>query len=121
MTLTVQTFVCPRCKRGEFRSLPGVDGKAFCPWCGDAVTASDAPPPAPAPEPAPPAAAAPPDPLVPVLREEIAEQTRRRERAESDLRQELERKKDIKQAVMEEMGRLAAQLGEAHDLLSRKE
>ncbi len=39
MPTGVQVFSCPKCKRGEFRSLPGPDGKAFCPWCGGRVSA----------------------------------------------------------------------------------
>jgi len=117
MTLTVQTFMCPRCRRGEFRSLPGQDGKAFCPWCGDAVAASDAPPPPP-PAPEPPAVS-PPRASAPL--EDVAELKRRCERAESALQQELDKKEGIKRAVMGEMGRQAAQLGEARDLLRRKE
>jgi len=136
MTLTIQAFTCPRCKRGEFRSLPGTDGKAYCPWCGDAVAGGVAPgsdPPS-----APEGAAAPvvtatldellervarnaPEDAVRALRERLADLNRKREQAESDLRQELDKKVLIKKAVMEEVGRLGSQMGETKVRLKQTE
>ncbi len=145
MTVLVQTFTCARCNRGEFRSLPGLDGKAFCPWCGDAVTGGVAtPPPAlpPAPAPAPPPAVSVPEaPLVDAgidqlldrvgrtapeellraLRARIAEMSRACEEAGAELRRELEKKQEIKRAVMEEVGRLGSQLGDTKTQLHKKD
>lgn len=127
MSLTVQVFTCPKCNRGEFRSLPGPDGKAFCPWCGDGVAGGIAPP-----TPAPPA----PEPVASTapalvsetrvvddgpLRERVAELTRRCEQAEGELQRELDKKQQIKQAVALEMKRLEAVAAESRTLLLRKE
>lgn len=104
--MTVQVFLCPRCKAGEFRSLPGPDGKAFCPWCGEAVEA----------------AAAPEAPAAPTSdAERIAELTRRCERAEAELAKELERKQGIKKVVGEELGKLESRLDETKVRLRKKE
>jgi chromosome segregation ATPase len=119
MTLMVHTFSCPRCKRGDFRSLPGADGKAFCPWCGDAVSAAAAPgAPDPAPAAPPPAAEPPGDGA---LRERLAALERRCEQAESELRRELEKKEGIKRAVSVELGRLNSELGETRLRLKKTE
>jgi DNA repair exonuclease SbcCD ATPase subunit len=132
MTPIVQMFTCPRCNRGEFRSLPGDDGKAYCPWCGDMVTGGVAtPPPAPAAS-APETPVAPGAPVdgaartaaegdVPALRARAEALDRMYEQVKSELRQELDKKELIKKAVMEEVGRLGAQLGEAKALLERKD
>src|SRR6185295_1406178 len=101
MPMEVQSFTCPRCRKGEFRSLPGPNGKAYCPWCGDAVapgSTASTPAPGPLPEfsleelanriagqiaaPPPPAAPAP----SPDLEARLAESERRREAAETELR-----------------------------------
>jgi chromosome segregation ATPase len=136
MTLTIQAFTCPRCNRGEFRSLPGTDGKAYCPWCGDAVLGSVAP--GSDPLSAPEGAAAPvvtatleellervarnaPEDAVRALRDRLADLNRKREQAESDLRQELDKKVLIKKAVMEEVGRLGSQMGETRVRLKQTE
>jgi chromosome segregation ATPase len=133
MSTTVQTFTCPRCARGEFRSLPGTDGKAYCPWCGDAVTGGVAPPPAPVP--AAPVAEAPaslddviarvaanaPEDAVRALRDRVAELNRACEQAQADLRRELEKKDAIKQAVIKEVERLGSRLDETKVLHQRKE
>ncbi len=148
MTYVVQTFSCPRCNRGEFRSLPGPDGKAFCPWCGDAVSggvAAAPPPPPPAPPRAAVAAPAPvavPDPplassdlaqlldrvarsapedVVRALRERIADMSRACEETSAELREEVDKKLEIKRAVLEEVGRLGSQLAEAKGQAQRKE
>lgn len=135
MSSGVQSYSCPRCRRGEFRSLSGSDGKAFCPWCGDAVSelaAAPTPPPdTPAPaEPASYAALAqrvatrPPD-RVEVRPddglERLAEAERRRELAETVLRRELEKKQEIRKAVADELGRLEAQLAETKLRVRRKD
>jgi DNA repair exonuclease SbcCD ATPase subunit len=145
----VPTFTCPRCRRGEFRSLPGPSGKAFCPWCGNAVEPRPAPPAnqaapppvllsleelaeqisghtkrRPAPEPAPEAPvrpSAPPPVARPDLEARLAESERRREAAEADLRKELEKKQEIKKAVLIEMGRLESQIAEANARSRRKD
>ena len=131
LTSAVQTFTCPRCARGEFRSLPGPEGKAFCPWCGDAVTGGVTPPPAPVP--AAPAASASleeliarvaanaPEDAVRALRERVTELNRVCEQAQSDLRNELAKKEGIKQAVMKEVERLGSRLDETKVLHQRKE
>lgn len=106
--MPVQTFACPRCKAGEFRSLPGPDGRAFCPWCGEAVEAAAAPP---VPEAVAPMSDA----------ERIAELTRRCERAEAELARELEKKQGIKKVVVEEMGKLETRLDETKVRLRKKE
>jgi len=131
MPMEVQSFTCPRCRRGEFRSIPGPDGKAFCPWCGDSVgPGSAAPESAPLPEfsleelaeriaskyAAPPTAQAAPD-----LDTRLAESERRREAAEAELRRELEKKQEIKKAVQAEIARLEAELAEARDRVRRKD
>jgi chromosome segregation ATPase len=121
MTSGIRTFTCPRCRRGEFRSLPGPDGRAFCPWCGDAVgDGRPSAPAAPAPSPEP-AAEAPREaaPAVDVGR--LAELERRCEQAEAELRRELEKKQEIKKAVTAEMTRLEAQLAEANVRLQRRD
>ena len=127
----IQTFTCPRCQRGEFRSLPGPNGNAFCPWCGDAV---GEPTPAAGPAPLPefsledlakrvagqiagPSAS----PGSPGLEARLDESERRREAAEAELRRELERKQAIKKAVQAEVGRLEAELAEARDRIRRKD
>ena len=131
MPMGVQTFTCPRCRRGDFRSLPLPDGKAYCPWCGDLVTsgADPAPPATPAPTPAP-APAPSPAPAVPrdgsegelrALRDQVADLTRRCEAADAELRHERDRKQEIKKAVMEEVGQLTSRLTEQQALLQRKE
>jgi chromosome segregation ATPase len=134
MAEAVQIFSCARCNRGGFRSLPGPDGKAFCPWCGDRVSASAAPPPTP--EVSVPAPAAPtpgldqvidriakeaPEIALRSLREHVAEVERKCEQAESELRKELEKKQEIKRAVMAEMGQVGSQLAEAKAQLQRKD
>lgn len=83
----------------------------------------EAPPPSPnlAPEPAPIAAPAAPDVDVRALRDRLAEVERRCEQAESELRRELDKKQEIKRAVMAEMGQLASQLADAKKLLQQKE
>jgi chromosome segregation ATPase len=106
--MPVQTFECPRCKAGAFRSLPNPDGKAFCPWCGEAVEAAAAPP---VPEAVAPTSDA----------ERIAELTRRCERAEAELARELEKKQGIKKVVSEEMGKLETRLDETKVRLRKKE
>jgi len=133
MPTEVQTFTCPRCQKGEFRSLPGPNGKAFCPWCGAAV-APGSPTPAPAPAPPPefsledlakriagqiasPAAA----PVAPDLEARLAESERRREAAEAELRRELDKKQGIKKAVLSEVGRLEAELTDARNRIRRKD
>lgn len=136
MPTEVQSYSCPRCKRGEFRSLPGPDGKAFCPWCGDAVSeraaAPKSPPETSAPaEPASYAAlaqrvASRPQSGGTEVRlddgpDRIAEAERRREQAEAELRRELEKKQEIRKAVAEELGRLEAQVAEAKLGIRRKE
>jgi chromosome segregation ATPase len=138
MPPSVQSFSCPRCKRGEFRSLPGPDGKAFCPWCGDAVAGGPAASPLPATPPAVLATEASlgsaglgqvqgnnavevPEAVVRVVRERIAELERRSEQAEADLRREQEKKQEIKKAVMAELGQLGSQLDQTKELLRRKE
>lgn len=125
---TVQLFSCPRCNRGEFRSLPGADGKAFCPWCGDAVNGGSTPPPefapptpTPPPETLPPTATPPPIDETPVLRERVTTLTRRVEQTESELRQEQERRQGIKKVVLEEVGRLKTQLAESQAALQAKD
>lgn len=118
--MAVQTFSCPACRGGEFRSLPGPDGKAFCPWCGVAVTggtATSAVEAAPAPVPAAPA---PPPAADPELRERLTTLQRRSEQAEAELQRELDKKETIKRAVSVEMGRLAAQLAEAREQHARE-
>jgi DNA repair exonuclease SbcCD ATPase subunit len=145
----VPTFTCPRCQRGEFRSLPGPSGKAFCPWCGIAVEprpspaqSADqaAPPPVllsleelaeqisghtkrrPAPVPESPARPLPPPPVPrPDLEARLAESERRREAAEAELRKELEKKQEIKKAVLAEMGRLESQIADANARVRRKD
>jgi len=129
MSPSVQLFSCPRCKGGDFRSLPGPDGSAFCPWCGNSVAAGAAPPPppsspqvAPVPEPAVGSGAQDAsEAVVRALRDRIAELDRKCGRAESDLRQELDKKQEIKKAVLAELGRLESQLSEMKALLQRKE
>jgi chromosome segregation ATPase len=123
MSPEVQAFVCPRCKRGEFRSLPGPSGKAFCPWCGDAVEAG---PPAPAAPPAPPSApAAPPPPPPPsptaALEARLAESERRRDLAETELKKELDKKLEIKKVVLNEMARMEASIADANARVRRKD
>lgn len=137
MPMEVQSFTCPRCRKGEFRSLPGPNGKAFCPWCGDAV-ASGAPKPDPGPLPefsleelanriagqiaAPPAApTAPAAPASPDLAARLAESERRRDAAEAELRKELEKKQEIKKAVLAEVNRLEAELADARNRIRRKD
>jgi chromosome segregation ATPase len=131
----VQVFSCPRCNRGGFRSLPGPDGKAFCPWCGDRVAASTAPPPPPVSDPAPITAPASsgldqvldrvakdaPEVALRALRDRLAEVERKCEQAESELRRELDKKQEIKRAVMAELGQLASQLAESKALLQKKD
>ncbi|HEX7897924.1 MAG TPA: hypothetical protein VF950_09205, partial [Planctomycetota bacterium] len=143
MTFTIQMFNCPRCKRGDFRCLPGVDGKAYCPWCGDAITGGAAVPPSPPPPPPTSAPAAPPPDLslatatleqllervdrngevdvVRVLRERVGELSRAREKAESDLRQELDKKDRIKKVVIQEVEKLGSEVGETKLRLRKKE
>lgn len=132
MPMEVQSYTCPRCRRGEFRSLPGPNGKAFCPWCGDAVApgspgAAAASPPEFSLEElatriagqiAPPAASA---QTAPDLETRLAESERRREAAEQELRRELEKKQEIKKAVISEVGRLEAELAEARERIRRKD
>lgn len=102
--MAVQTFLCPSCKAGEFRSLPGPDGKAFCPWCGGAVeSAPEAPPPEPEP---------------PMTLESLKE---RAERAEAELARELDKRKGIKKVVAEELGKLESRLDETKVRLRKKE
>lgn len=137
-------FACPRCRRGEFRSLAGPGGKAFCPWCGDAVEAT-VPPPDPGPpleqfsleelatrlsgqsggpavtvSSASPTPAAPPPPQT-GLEARLAESERRRSLVEAELKKELEKKQEIKKAVLSEMGRLEAALAEAQARVRRKD
>lgn len=149
MSPTVQTFTCPRCRRGEFRSAQGPGGKAFCPWCGDAVAAAtptsepaaDAPPleqfsleelaarlsgqptaPVTATSAAPamtPAPAAPPPSSG--LEARLAESERRRELAEAELQRELDKKQGIKMAVLAEIARLEASVEEANARVRRKD
>src|SRR5882672_1324770 len=108
MRTGVQSFACPRCRRGEFRSLPGPGGKAFCPWCGDTVAASSISGSVPADEapseafslvdiaeqiagraPKAPGPAAPPSPD---QEARLADSERRRELAETELRKEQEKR-----------------------------
>ena len=129
--MEVQSFTCPRCQRGQFRALPGENGKAFCPWCGDAVTGgSSSPAGAPMPEfsqedlakpPAGPIAAPAAAPESPDLETRLAESERRREAAESALRRELEKRQEIKKAVQSEMGRLEAELSETRTRVRRRD
>jgi len=130
MTGGVQLFSCPRCRRGEFRSLPGQDGKAFCPWCGDAVsTVGSAPSSLPfSTEPtslvelAERMAAAAPDPGSEAgLRARLEDSERRREQAETELRREQDKKQEIKKAVQQELGRLEAELTETKARLRKKD
>jgi len=146
----VQMYSCPRCQRGQFRAFPALNGKAFCPWCGDAVapvaapdaSAADDPP---LPElsleelanrmsggPAAPATITsapttvstrplPAAPAAPDLQARLAESERRREAAEAELRKELDKKAEIKKAVVAEVGRLEAELAEARDRVRRKD
>jgi len=126
MSVAVQVFSCPRCNRGGFRSLPGPDGKAHCPWCGDRVASGTDLPLPPAPEPA--ATASPADRLgddaseiaVRALRDRVAELERKCQLAEADLRRELDKKQEIKRAVLAEMGQLSSQLTESKALLKQK-
>jgi chromosome segregation ATPase len=129
--MQVQSFTCPRCKRGEFRALPGLNGKAFCPWCGDAVEPGS-PSPAAAPTPefslgdfaerslgpiaAPPAAPASYD-----LESRLAESERRREAAEAELRRELEKRQEIKKVVVSEIGRLEAELADCQNRIRKRD
>jgi chromosome segregation ATPase len=135
MSIAVQIFSCPHCKRGGFRSLPGPDGKAHCPWCGDRVAADTAAPPPPVPEVAPtPVIGSPdlsqiidrvakdaPEVAVRALRDRLAEVERKCEQAESELRRELDKKQEIKRAVLAEMGQLGSQLSESKALLQRRD
>ncbi len=133
MTEAVQIFSCARCNRGGFRSLPGPDGKAFCPWCGDRVSASAAPPPAADPVPSAPVASVGLDQVIDrvakdapeialrALREHVSEVERKCEQAEAELRRELDKKHEIKRAVMAEMGQIGSQLTETQARLQRKE
>src|SRR5436190_17430482 len=128
-------FTCPRCRRGEFRSLPGPGGKAFCPWCGDAVAAKalgtdtgpslqqfslsgQAPGPAVTLSSGTPSAA---PPSQSGLEARLAESERRRELAEAELKKEVEKKQEIKKAVMAEVGRLEASLADANARVRRKD
>jgi hypothetical protein len=150
MSPEVQAFTCPRCRRGEFRSLPGPSGKAFCPWCGDAVEAASPPPAAaaaPLPEvfsleelarrivdrnfesPAAPAASpvpaaaprpAPPSPTA-ALEARLAESERRRDLAETELQKELGKKQEIKKVVLNEMSRMEAAIADANARVRRKD
>lgn len=114
MSAVVQVFSCPRCNRGGFRSLPGTDGKAHCPWCGDRVLAGGSAPAEPAPDPTPTPVSG--SPAIPEadLRDRVA-------RLEADLRREQEKKQEIKRAVMVEMAQLTAQATEAKSQLQAKE
>jgi len=134
MPVEVLSYTCPKCRRGAFRSLPGADGKAYCPWCGDAVAAGPLEPPPPptaemfslvdlakriagdVPNPA-----APSGPPSPDLQARIAESERRRELAEAELRREQEKKQEIKKAVLEEMSRLEAELNDTKMRVRRKD
>lgn len=131
MSVNIQTFTCPRCRKGEFRALPGPNGMAFCPWCGDAVA-----PPTPASDPAPlpefsledlaqrvagQIAGSSGAPAAPDLEARLAESERRREAAESELRRELEKRQEIKKAVQSEIGRLEAEVAEVRDRMRRKD
>ncbi|HLY12693.1 MAG TPA: hypothetical protein VKW04_25535 [Planctomycetota bacterium] len=109
----------------------------FCPWCGDSVAGGAGPPRppfppagsatdavAPAASPEPPADRGPSEAsevAVRALRERIAELTQRLDKAESDLRRELEKKQEIKRAVIVEVGQLDAQHRETKARLLRKE
>jgi chromosome segregation ATPase len=55
------------------------------------------------------------------LRDRLAELERKCEQAESELRRELEKKQEIKRAVMAEMGQMASQLSESKALLQRRD
>jgi len=125
MDAVVHIFSCPRCNRGGFRSLPGADGRAHCPWCGDLVPGGIATPSEPAPTRAPTLAAGSPapSPVLPdaALRDRLAEVERKCEQAESELRRELDKKQEIKRAVLMEMAQLSAQLAESKASLQRKE
>lgn len=139
MPTEVQSFSCPRCRKGEFRSLPGPNGKAYCPWCGDAV-APGSPAPADGPDPAPlpefsledlakriagqitsPPPATPTAPAAPDLEARLAESEQRREAAETELRKELEKKQEIKKLVLSEVARLEAELADARGRIRRKD
>src|SRR6185436_4712457 len=133
MPTEVQSFSCPRCKKGEFRSLPGPNGKAYCPWCGEAVASgspTSVPEPGPLPEFSlediatriagkisnPPAAPASPD-----LEARLAESERKREAVEAELKRELDKKQEIKRMVLSEVGRLEAELADARNRIRRKD
>jgi len=126
MSVAVQVFSCPRCNRGGFRSLPGPDGKAHCPWCGDRVAAGAELPPPPPSETA--TAAAPIDRggddaseiAVRALRDRVSELERKCQLGEADLRRELDKKQEIKRAVMAELGQLSSQLTDSKALLKQK-
>lgn len=111
--MAVHTFLCPRCDKGKFRTVPLSDGKAFCPWCGEAVSGGTEEPvfqgAPPAPPPPPPEA----DP--------VTQLKRQLDETEGTLRRERDRKQEIKKAVQEEMERLEARFGETKALLEWKE
>lgn len=108
--MAVHTFLCPRCDKGQFRTVPGSDGKAFCPWCGEAVSGGTEEPVFPGAPPAPPPPADP-----------VTQLRTRLEETEGTLRRELGRKQEIKKAVQEEMERLEARFNETKALLEWKE
>lgn len=125
MASIIHTFTCPRCNQGEFRSLAGPDGKAYCPWCGDPVTGGV---PVPASSPGPAALERPAEPVTGAaegadreLRERLAESERRREQAEAELRRELDKKQEIKKAVLAEMEQLHARLNETQVRLRQRD
>jgi len=109
MSAVVQVFSCPRCNRGGFRSLPGTDGKAHCPWCGDRVQAGGA-----ATDPTPTPVSSVPTLPDSTLRDRVAQ-------LEAELHRELEKKQEIKRAVMVEMAQLTAKETEARSQLQKKE
>lgn len=133
MPTEVQSFTCPRCRKGEFRSLPGPNGKAFCPWCGDAVApGSSTPAPDPAPMPefslediatriATKISSPPPAPAGPDLEARLAESERKRVAAETELKKELDKKQEIKRMVLSEVARLEAELTDARNRIRRKD
>ena len=126
MSVAVQVFSCPRCNRGGFRSLPGPDGKAHCPWCGDRVAAGPDAPLPPASETV--TTASPVDRggeeaseiAVRALRDRVTELERKCQLAEAELRRELDKKQEIKRAVLAELGQLSSQLTESKALFKQK-
>jgi chromosome segregation ATPase len=62
-----------------------------------------------------------PEDAVRALRDRTEELERKCEQAESDLRRELDKKQEIKRAVLVEMAQLGAQLAESKSLLERRD